>query len=118
MEKPTHLQRCAGRKDARVFYLQPLSICAGRISRLVGEAKALREIGIGAIAIMPNNTETYREDSFDNMKAFAAKHGWLAVNTTLAHLFRSGQILGLYTKYLGGVGLATSNSAGRLSSTR
>ena len=25
---------------------------------------------------MPNDTETYREDSFDNMKAFAAKHGF------------------------------------------
>ncbi len=33
-----------------------------------------REIGIGTIAIMPNDTEAYREDSFDNMKAFAAKH--------------------------------------------
>ena len=46
------------------------------IERLVAEAKALREIGIGAIAIMPNDTETYRDDSFDNMKAFAAKHGF------------------------------------------
>jgi ABC-type uncharacterized transport system substrate-binding protein len=46
------------------------------ISRLVAEAKALREIGICTIAIMPNDTETYREDSFDNMKAFAAKHGF------------------------------------------
>jgi hypothetical protein len=41
----------------------------------VAEAKALAEIGIGTIAIMPNDTATYREDSFDNMKAFAAKHG-------------------------------------------
>ena len=46
------------------------------IERLVAEAKALREIGIGAIAVMPNDTETYRDDSFDNMKAFAAKHGF------------------------------------------
>jgi peroxiredoxin len=46
------------------------------ISRLVAEAKALREIGIGTIAIMPNDPETYREDSFDNMKVFAAKHGF------------------------------------------
>src|SRR3974377_1063495 len=44
------------------------------IGRLVAEAKALQEIGIGTIAIMPNDTETYREDSFDNMKAFAARH--------------------------------------------
>jgi hypothetical protein len=25
---------------------------------------------------MPNDTATYREDSFDNMKAFATKHGF------------------------------------------
>jgi AhpC/TSA family len=42
----------------------------------VAEANALREIGIGTIAIMPNDTATYREDSFDNMKAFAAKHAF------------------------------------------
>jgi peroxiredoxin len=46
------------------------------IGRIVAEAKALREIGIGVIAIMPNDTATYREDSFDNMKVFAAKHGF------------------------------------------
>ena len=46
------------------------------IGRLVAEAEALREIGIGTIAIMPNDTAAYREDSFDNMKAFAARHGF------------------------------------------
>lgn len=46
------------------------------VGRIVTEAKALREIGIGTIAIMPNDTEAYRDDSFDNMKAFAAKHGF------------------------------------------
>ena len=29
-----------------------------------------------ARADMPNDTEAYREDSFDNMKKFAAKHGF------------------------------------------
>ena len=74
MEKPTHLQRCAGRR-ARSWFLSA-TIVRAVISRLVAEAKALREIGIGTIAIMPNDTETCREDSFDNMKAFAAKHGF------------------------------------------
>jgi peroxiredoxin len=46
------------------------------IDRIVAEAKALREIGIGTIAIMPNDTAAYREDSFENMKAFARKHGF------------------------------------------
>jgi hypothetical protein len=42
------------------------------IDRIVAEAKALREIGIGTIAIMPNIPEL--QDSFDNMKAFSARH--------------------------------------------
>jgi peroxiredoxin len=46
------------------------------IGRMVGEAEAWRALGIGTIAIMPNDTETYREDSFDNMKAFAARHSF------------------------------------------
>jgi peroxiredoxin len=46
------------------------------IGRFVDEAKALQEIGIGTIAIMPNDTRTYGEDSFDNMQAFAARHGF------------------------------------------
>ena len=44
------------------------------IGRIVQEAGALSEFGVGTIAIMPNDTATYREDSFDNMKAFAASH--------------------------------------------
>jgi hypothetical protein len=40
----------------------------------VSEADALIQIGIGTIAIMPNDTAAYRKDSFDNMKAFAAEH--------------------------------------------
>jgi len=48
----------------------------GIIGRMVTEAEALRALGIGTIAIMPNDTESYREDSFDNMKSFAARHGF------------------------------------------
>lgn len=46
------------------------------IPRLVAEAKALREIGIGTIAIMPNDTAAYPADSFSNMQAFARQHGF------------------------------------------
>ena len=41
------------------------------ISRIVAEANALRQIGIGTIAIIPNDTETYPEDSFDKLRALA-----------------------------------------------
>ena len=46
------------------------------IGRLASEIEALRAEGIGAIAIMANDTESYPADSFDNMKAFAAEHGF------------------------------------------
>ena len=46
------------------------------IGRLVEEAKALHGIGIGTIAIMPNDTASYPQDSFENMQAFARTHGF------------------------------------------
>ena len=57
-----------------VFICNHCPYVKASIDRIVAEAKAMREIGIGTIAIMPNDTATYRE-SFDNMKAFAAKYG-------------------------------------------
>lgn len=42
--------------------------------RLAAEARALQALGIGVVAIMPNDVENYPEDSFDNMKLFARKH--------------------------------------------
>jgi peroxiredoxin len=59
-----------------VFICNHCPYVKASIGRIVAEAKALREIGIGTIAVMPNDAEPYREDSFDNMKAFAAKHGF------------------------------------------
>ena len=45
------------------------------IGRIVRDVRDLAKAGIGAIAIMSNDTESYPEDSFDNMKAFATQHG-------------------------------------------
>jgi peroxiredoxin len=59
-----------------VFICNHCPYVKASIDRIVDEARALREIGIGTIAIMPNDTSTYREDSVDNMKAFAAEHGF------------------------------------------
>ena len=44
------------------------------IDRLVRDCAELRQLGVSSIAIMPNDTEAYPEDSFENMKAFAARH--------------------------------------------
>ena len=57
-----------------VFICNHCPYVKASIGRIVAEAEALREIGVGTIAIMPNDTDTYAEDSFDNMKAFAARH--------------------------------------------
>ena len=46
------------------------------IDRIVLEANALREIGIGTIAIMPSDTTVYWEDSFGNMQLFAVMHAF------------------------------------------
>lgn len=46
----------------------------GSIDRIVRDCKELKEVGIGSVAIMPNDTSTYPADSFDNMKKFAAAH--------------------------------------------
>jgi peroxiredoxin len=57
-----------------VFICNHCPYVKASIYRIVAQAKALREIGIGTIAIMPNDTATYPEDSFDKMKAFSARH--------------------------------------------
>jgi peroxiredoxin len=44
------------------------------IGRIVRDFAELKPLGIGAIAIMPNDTDAYPTDSFANMKAFAAQH--------------------------------------------
>jgi hypothetical protein len=41
----------------------------------VDEAKALHALGIGTVAVMPNDTDAYPADCFGNMQAFARQHG-------------------------------------------
>lgn len=46
------------------------------IDRLVRDARELQALGIGVVAISSNDAVSYPEDSFDNMKRFAAQHGF------------------------------------------
>jgi hypothetical protein len=46
------------------------------VDRIVRGAKALRVLGVGAVAINSNDACTYVEDSFENMRAFARRHGF------------------------------------------
>jgi len=44
------------------------------IDRIVADMAALAQLGVGAVAIMPNDTRAYPEDSLAKMKSFAAQH--------------------------------------------
>ena len=46
------------------------------VDKIVRDMAELRQHGVGSIAIMSNDPADYAEDSFDNMKAFAARHGF------------------------------------------
>ena len=53
-----------------VFICNHCPYVKASIDRIVAEFNALRQIGVGTMAVMPNDTESYPEDSFDNMKVF------------------------------------------------
>jgi peroxiredoxin len=59
-----------------VFICNHCPYVKATIGRIVEEAKALQALGVGTIAVMPNDTASYPQDSFDNMKAFARTHGF------------------------------------------
>jgi peroxiredoxin len=59
-----------------VFLCNHCPYVKAAIGRIVEEAMALKAIGVGMIGIMANDTGSYPADSFDNMKAFAQKHGF------------------------------------------
>ena len=56
------------------------------INRLVYEASELKKIGVSMATIMSNNTESYPDDSYDNMKLFSKKHDF-----TFPYLYDSTQ---------------------------
>jgi peroxiredoxin len=59
-----------------VFICNHCPYVKASIDRIVLEANALREIGIGTIAIMPSDTTIYWEDSFGSMQLFAVMHAF------------------------------------------
>jgi peroxiredoxin len=46
------------------------------IDKIARDMAELRQHGVGSIAIMSNDPSEYAEDSFENMKAVAARHGF------------------------------------------
>jgi peroxiredoxin len=64
-----------GRKGTLVVFIcNHCPYVNASIDRIVSEANALREIGIGTIAIMPN--EASGENSFGSMQLYAAVHAF------------------------------------------
>ena len=56
------------------------------IDRIVRDASELRALGVNAVAISSNDAAHYPDDSFDNMKRFAAAH-----NFTFPYLYDESQ---------------------------
>jgi peroxiredoxin len=57
-----------------VFLCNHCPYVRATIDRIVRDFAELKEAGIGAIAIMPNDVAAYPADSLDNMRNFAAEH--------------------------------------------
>ncbi len=65
-----------------VFICNHCPYVKASIGRIVADASALRGIGIGTIAIMPNDTDAYPEDSFE--LAIAAEPPFSSLIKTLS----------------------------------
>ena len=71
------LADCAGARGTLVMFLcNHCPFVKAVIDRVVRDVAELARHGIGAVAIMPNDTEAYPADSFENMQRFAAEHGF------------------------------------------
>ncbi|MBM4207748.1 MAG: thioredoxin family protein [Gammaproteobacteria bacterium] len=72
----THtLQGCMGRNGLLVMFIcNHCPFVKAIHGRILRDTKELIGYGINAVAIMPNDTVNYPEDSFDNMKRIAEEH--------------------------------------------
>lgn len=69
------LASCRGPKGLLVMFLSNhCPYVKAVIERLVDDCRFLAAQGVGAVAIMPNDTQAYPADSFDNMQLFAIRH--------------------------------------------
>jgi hypothetical protein len=71
-QRHTLARRAWPERPARHVHLQPLPVRSRGGAKIERDTDALARLGIGSIAIMSNDAAAYPEDSFDNMKTFAA----------------------------------------------
>lgn len=67
---------CGANRTLIMFICNHCPYVKAVTDRLVADVQVLQADGIGVAAIMPNATELVAADSFDNMKAFASRHGF------------------------------------------
>lgn len=71
------LRQCAGRQGVLVMFLSNHCPYVQAIQhKLVRDANDLKELGIGCVAIMSNDTEEYPEDSLENMRKVAEQNAF------------------------------------------
>ena len=69
------LAECRGARATLVMFIcNHCPYVKACIDRIVIACNELAPLGMQAVAIMPNDVETYPEDSFDNMQRFAQAH--------------------------------------------
>lgn len=70
------LSKCKGDKGLLIMFIcNHCPYVKSIISRLVADTKRLKkEFDIGVAAIMPNDTKSYPDDSYEKMKEFAKNH--------------------------------------------
>lgn len=71
------LADCAGPRGLLVMFIcNHCPFVKAIRTKLVRDCRELRELGVGSVAIMPNDTESYPEDSIDNMRRVAEEYGF------------------------------------------
>lgn len=71
------LEQCRGPQGTLVMFIcNHCPYVKAVVDRIVRDADALREQGIHCVAISANDPADYPEDSFDNMRLFAERHGF------------------------------------------
>lgn len=75
--KQHRLSRLRGPKGTLVMFIcNHCPYVKGVAAGIVADCASLAGDGVAAIAVMSNDTESHPADSFDNMKLFAASHGF------------------------------------------
>lgn len=71
------LKDVAGEKGTLVVFMcNHCPYVKAVLDRIVRDATDLKALGVNTVAIMPNDTDAYPDDSFDNMKALAEAKGF------------------------------------------